>query len=176
MPATVTCPNCETTVRVRDELAGKKVKCPRCAEVIAVPGPDAMTALPRPPADDVVTEVEPDEEVALVEPDAGAEGERRAKRRGEDDEGERKPRGKYKPCPECGARGAKRVEWTFWGSYYGPKLFTHVRCPECGYGYNGKTGGSNALWAALLISIPALAILAIIAVLVYILLSRFDVI
>jgi hypothetical protein len=59
----------------------------------------------------------------------------------EDDQGD----SKYRPCPQCGARGAKRILWTFWGSFYGPALMAHVRCPKCHAAYNGKTGKSNGV-------------------------------
>jgi len=77
----------------------------------------------------------------------------------------------YKPCPRCGARGASRVIFTFWGSFYGPALFTHVRCPKCRYAYNGKTGRSNTLKAILFVSIPLLLILTIIGGLAYLIMS-----
>lgn len=159
----ISCPNCEAKLRVREEMAGKSVKCPRCAETITVPTRDAVTDTPRPPTDKAGTEVEPENDVATVEPD-------------DEDSRPERPRSKYQPCPECGARGARRVPWTFWGSHIGPRLFHHVRCRECGYAYNGMTGGSNMLWAAIFLTIPALAILAIIAVTVYLILSRLDMI
>ena len=63
-----------------------------------------------------------------------------------DDEEDDAPRGPdYAPCPQCGARGAKRILWTFWGSFYGPALMSHVRCPECRTAYNGKSGKSNGV-------------------------------
>ncbi len=37
MPISVTCPNCQAAYRVADEMAGKKLKCQKCAGVIAVP-------------------------------------------------------------------------------------------------------------------------------------------
>jgi hypothetical protein len=75
----------------------------------------------------------------------------------------------YKPCPRCGATGADRVTWTPWGSFYGPAMFTHVRCRECGYGYNGKTGRSNLVPAIFMVVIPAILIVAIVAWLLYVL-------
>jgi len=68
----------------------------------------------------------------------------------------------YVPCPRCGARGAERVIFTFWGSFYGPALFTHVRCPKCYYKYNGKTGRSNRIPAVLFVLVPLLLIFGII--------------
>jgi Zn-finger nucleic acid-binding protein len=73
----------------------------------------------------------------------------------------------YAPCPRCGARGAERVVFTFWGSFYGPALFTHVQCPKCYYKYNGKTGRSNRIPAILFVSIPLILILAIIGGVVF---------
>jgi predicted RNA-binding Zn-ribbon protein involved in translation (DUF1610 family) len=90
----------------------------------------------------------------------------------DDDEPERRPRRKgvsFRPCPRCGASGPERVTWTPWGSFYGPALFTHVRCRECGYGYNGRTGGSNLVPAVLMVAIPAILIVAIILGLLYML-------
>ena len=37
MPIEVSCAECDKELRVKDELAGKKIKCPGCAAVIAVP-------------------------------------------------------------------------------------------------------------------------------------------
>lgn len=67
----------------------------------------------------------------------------------------------YVPCPRCGAAGATRVNYTFWGSFYGPRLFHHVRCPRCRHAYNGKTGGSNLVPAILFIAIPAILIVGL---------------
>ena len=50
---------------------------------------------------------------------------------------------KYVPCPNCSARKSKLVGFTWWGGVLGPKILTHVKCPECGTAYNGKTGQSN---------------------------------
>ncbi len=37
MSLSVTCPDCDKTLRVKDELAGKKVRCPGCSTVIPIP-------------------------------------------------------------------------------------------------------------------------------------------
>jgi phage FluMu protein Com len=37
MPFTIQCSKCQKTLKVPDEAAGKKVRCPSCQEVIAVP-------------------------------------------------------------------------------------------------------------------------------------------
>ena len=49
----------------------------------------------------------------------------------------------YAPCPKCRAVGADRMKFTWWGGLLGPKILTHVKCPQCGFGYNGKTGREN---------------------------------
>jgi predicted nucleic-acid-binding Zn-ribbon protein len=49
----------------------------------------------------------------------------------------------YAPCPSCGQNNAQKVNFTWWGGALGPRLFTHVKCQNCGTEYNGKTGKSN---------------------------------
>jgi DNA-directed RNA polymerase subunit RPC12/RpoP len=179
MTATMNCPGCQATLRLRDDMAGKKIKCPRCAQLIAVPAREGATAAEAAPGGEVAAEaitLEP--EGAKAEPTATrrcpACGERiavtaRQCRYCQADvaEAERaeppaERRSKYKPCPRCGEEGAKRVKFTFWGSYYGTALFNHVRCPACGYKYNGKTGRSNILPAIVFVTVPLLGILALI--------------
>jgi len=87
----------------------------------------------------------------------------------EDEAPARRRRAHFKPCPRCGAVGAERVTWTPWGSFYGPALFTHVRCRECGYGYNGRTGRSNLVPAIFMVAIPLVLIIAIVVGLLYVL-------
>jgi DNA-directed RNA polymerase subunit RPC12/RpoP len=77
----------------------------------------------------------------------------------------------YVACPRCGARRSERVVFTFWGSFYGPALFTHVQCPECYYKYNGRTGRSNLIPAILFVMVPLLLILAVIAGVVFLAIS-----
>jgi hypothetical protein len=44
MPIEVVCPSCARQFRVPDKVAGKKIKCPKCAGVLPVPGgPDSGT-------------------------------------------------------------------------------------------------------------------------------------
>jgi len=49
----------------------------------------------------------------------------------------------YAPCPQCNVSNANPVRFTWWGGLLGPKLFTHVKCQQCGTAYNGKSGKSN---------------------------------
>jgi hypothetical protein len=53
------------------------------------------------------------------------------------------------------------VAFTWWGSVYGPAMFCHVRCRDCGYAYNGRTGRSNLIPAVIFVTIPAVLILLI---------------
>jgi predicted Zn finger-like uncharacterized protein len=185
MPITLSCPGCKTALRVRDDLAGKKVKCPRCARVVLVPvrEDDATEVLGAPEgivgARGGAKGKKPPRRRDDTHEDDYEEHERHRvtaqkpvprRRRDEEDEGQEEPKGKrskYKPCPRCGATGAHKVKWTFWGSFYGPAMFTHVRCPECGYAYNGKTGGSNLIPAIIFITVPLLGILAIFGVIAF---------
>jgi len=160
MVEVVACPGCQAKIKVRDEYAGKRVKCPKCGGAVPVPAADeddeapegaAVTAAPaarkagrRPAADDAP---EPDEDA---------------------------PRKKgFVPCPRCGAEDPKKVKWTAWGSFYGPAMFHHVRCRDCGYKYNGRSGRSNLLPAIIFLAIPILLIAGILGVLGFILYTYF---
>ena len=57
---------------------------------------------------------------------------------------ERTPAG-YFPCPSCGSHNVIRPSFTWWGGFVGQYLISHVRCSDCGHGYNGKTGGPNTV-------------------------------
>jgi predicted Zn finger-like uncharacterized protein len=182
MATTLSCPGCQTPLRLREDLAGKKIKCPRCGQVITVPAEEI-----------VMLEAVDDEKITSEPPTLKTSSKKTATRPcpecgeaiawtartcrycharldEEDDEEEEDrvvKRSKYKPCPRCGEVGAKRVVWTPWGSFYGPALLSHVRCPECGYAYNGKSGRSNLIPAIIFVSIPLLGILAILVGLVW---------
>jgi hypothetical protein len=79
---------------------------------------------------------------------------------------------KWKKCPTCGKQAAKRVLWTFWGSFYFTALFKHVRCEECGTKYNGKTGRSNMTPAVMCVSIALVLILGLALLILWILSTR----
>jgi uncharacterized Zn finger protein (UPF0148 family) len=72
MTIAVSCPSCDKALKVKDELAGKKVKCPACGEPIVVAAAD-----------------EPEPETAVQEP-------RRKAREDEDDDRPRKKKKKKK--------------------------------------------------------------------------------
>ena len=120
MSATMNCPGCQTPLRMRDEMAGKKIKCPRCAQVVTVPALEVQTLEEVSSAEEITAD--PPAPKSTKEP-AGTRpcpacGERisvTARRcrhcqadvvdedDAEDDEDVSiRARSKYKPCPRCG--------------------------------------------------------------------------
>jgi len=168
MTAVIRCPQCQSPLRIREEYAGKKLKCPKCTAIIQVPaGPTVLEV-----SDDVPPRVRP----VTGRSEAIEEGSPRRRSAARDDENEpdayddrprKKFKSSFKPCPRCQASGARRVTWTPWGSFYGPAMFTHVRCQECGCKYNGRTGRSNLIPAIIFVTIPLLLIGAIVGGLIY---------
>jgi hypothetical protein len=152
----VKCPHCPKVMNIGDEYAGKKIRCPACKEVIAVPAvAAAVQPAPAPKAPAPVQKaIQPpkrppvkqdDEELAEVmseddtDEDYNRKPRKRSKRRS-------LVRGAYADCPNCGAGGdAKRVGFTWWGGALGPWILCHVRCKECGTCYNGRTGKDNTV-------------------------------
>ncbi len=173
MTLTISCPGCNSPLQVREEYAGQQLKCPRCAAVVSVPAAEggqadaAPVVLPveaerveeiRPVPRAVSRQAAPDTAIGEGRPAARP----RAPRDAEDEAPRPGRRGRdYHPCPRCGSGGATRVTWTPWGSFYGPALLTHVRCPKCGYAYNGRTGRSNTVAAVFFVLVPLILILAI---------------
>jgi hypothetical protein len=51
---------------------------------------------------------------------------------------------------------------TIWGSFYGPAVLHHVQCLSCGNKYNGRSGRSNLVPAAIFLLVPLVLILAIV--------------
>ena len=49
------------------------------------------------------------------------------------------------PCPTCGKTDATKVTYTWWGGALGPRMMNHVKCNNCGTGYNSKTGKNNTM-------------------------------
>jgi predicted Zn finger-like uncharacterized protein len=164
MPLDFKCPECQTALRVKEEHAGKKMKCPKCAKAIPIPEKtdegivEVEVLQDEPKADDAFAfdeldragRVEPVAPVPMKPP---------------------KPGPRYMPCPHCGAHEAKKVNWTWWGSFYGPRLFHHVRCLECGGGFNGKTGDTNLIPMMLFIIIP-LILIGVLMFVLYLVLKR----
>lgn len=164
MAETVTCPACQAALQLGNVSAGQQIQCPRCQALVTVPTRDAVRAgitEELPPAVVPVSREETRPCPSCGQPIARtAQKCRHCKTWLEEEEEFYKPQ--FKPCPRCGATGANRVLFTFWGSFYGPALFTHVRCPRCGCAYNGRTGRSNLIPAIIFVTIPALLILGII--------------
>ncbi|MCS7047090.1 MAG: zinc-ribbon domain-containing protein [Gemmataceae bacterium] len=164
MTVKINCPECAASLRVGAAPPGTKIRCPKCRRVFVQPdeepalaepaedvenGDEAITA--RPSAKrrvvDQVEEVEEADEVAEVDD--------------QDVPRRRKTQSRWHPCPKCGSSNIQKVIWTVWGSFYGPALLSHVRCVDCGYTYNGRTGRSNIVAATLFVSVPLLGVLAI---------------
>ena len=55
----------------------------------------------------------------------------------------------YVACPKCGTADPKTLNFTWWGGALGPKLLSHVKCENCGYKYNGKSGKDNTAGIAI---------------------------
>jgi DNA-directed RNA polymerase subunit RPC12/RpoP len=187
MPITVSCSGCQANLRLRDEYAGKKIRCPKCKAVIQVPlspdGADDIIETESAPEADQPVAAPPPQRPAKMQPcpECGARIPAQAQscpacgaELDEEEEEEPRPRGrgKYVPCPRCEGTDIKKVKYTFWGSFYGPQMFHHVRCEDCGYAYNGKTGGSNLLPAILFITIPLILIIAIVVFMILLVSSR----
>ena len=49
----------------------------------------------------------------------------------------------YVACPRCHSTNVRLMNFTWWGGVLGPKIFSHVKCQDCGTQYNGKTGRPN---------------------------------
>jgi predicted Zn finger-like uncharacterized protein len=43
MSLSVVCPSCSVTLNVKEEISGKRVRCPTCSKVFVVPPPDTPT-------------------------------------------------------------------------------------------------------------------------------------
>lgn len=163
------CTGCQAGLRLRPEFAGKKLRCPRCKATMNVP--DVQTEQPGTipddppllPGDEVTTT--PTYEPAEMDVDLDRPRQRRQE---EEDEFA----SEWRECPRCGAGESERVLWTFWGSFYGPAMFNHVKCPECGTTYNGVTGRSNFIPALIFVTIPVLLIMGLLGVITWMILAR----
>jgi hypothetical protein len=127
----------------------EKLVCPKCKHGFRLPAEHVGAKIPCPRCEFLVGSNEGSDEITVDQPP---------------------PQKAFKPCPRCLADGAQRVLFTAWGSFYGPALFNHVRCPECRCAYNGRSGRSNLVPAIIFVTIPALIIaglLGFIAVVLY---------
>jgi DNA-directed RNA polymerase subunit RPC12/RpoP len=94
MSLSVTCSDCDKSLKVKDELAGKKIRCPGCSSVIAIP---------KPASDD---DEQPDE---WDEPAPAKRKRRAAEDDFEDDEPVARPRSRAsKPVKKKGGRSKSK--------------------------------------------------------------------
>jgi DNA-directed RNA polymerase subunit M/transcription elongation factor TFIIS len=147
MTQAIICPNCQNSFSLPADHVGAKAPCPRCENLVAVPGGAGS------------------EDVTAARPSAAAPRDPVEAERDED----APPAKGFKPCPRCGADGAKRILWAPWGSFFGPALLCHVRCPECRCKYNGRTGRSNLIPVVIFATIPTLIILVLLAYIAFVL-------
>ncbi len=70
----------------------------------------------------------------------------------------------YAPCPQCGGTNAEKVRFTWWGGVLGPKILTHVKCPQCGKAFNGKSGKDNTTGIVIYSAVVAVVILGMVVV------------
>jgi transposase-like protein len=184
MAIPIKCPFCKASLRVRDEYGGKRIKCPRCDNVLRIPAIEetmreelpeaprrkpslsgAIQTSPRNPGG-VATKMQPCPSCGKRIP-VDARKCRYCKQWVEDEEvvqdenAAEDQDSPYVNCPRCRAKKPRKVLWTMWGSFYGPAMFSHVRCRKCGYAYNGRTGSSNLPWAILFVAVPAFLIILI---------------
>ena len=147
MPNLVACAACGAQLRVRDEYLGRTMQCPKCGQQVQ----PAPLDLPKATA--------PINAIPTVLPA------RKAAAPGNQDEERQSLQAysSYAPCPRCGSANAERVVWTVWGSFYGPAMLNHVHCLSCGNKYNGRSGRSNLVPAAIFVLVPLVLIVVIIA-------------
>ncbi len=109
MAVSVVCPSCESRLRVRDELAGRKVKCSSCGGVVAVPADrpaPAENGHPAPEDDRPPRNGRPAKNGRPPEP---------ADRPAEPDQGEGGPVGRERPRRRKRPRPAEKSKaWIFW--------------------------------------------------------------
>ena len=107
MPIRIKCPSCSATLSVRDDVAGRAVKCPKCAGVIppsAQPAPtasepDAIETLPHPPAAPAPMDL-PDEPAKTAKTGSKVIPRAAARSKDEEDEEDDRPRRKRRDDDE----------------------------------------------------------------------------
>jgi predicted amidophosphoribosyltransferase len=178
MKLEVACPGCKKEFRFTDRGDLETVKCPHCGDEVPKDLGTVVTDEAERPTKVKSRSATP-EETQLC-PNCGRSIPLKARKckfcrawldDAEPTEEEEEVCSDYVPCPRCGARRAERVVFTFWGSFYGPALFTHVQCPKCYYKYNGKTGKSNLIPAIIFVLVPLLLILAVIGGVIFLAIS-----
>jgi hypothetical protein len=64
-------------------------------------------------------------------------------------------------CPFCHREATTPIAFTWWGGVLGPKLLHHVKCTDCGKGYNGSTQRPNTRAIGVYIGVVLAAAVAI---------------
>src|SRR5271156_1502787 len=59
MPITFACDDCDTSIRVKDQFAGKKARCPKCGAVVRVPQLEEEERVEEDPVDEDPVEEAP---------------------------------------------------------------------------------------------------------------------
>ena len=68
MSIAVSCSSCDREIKVKDDLAGRKIKCPDCGESITVREKSAKKSAQQPPRDEALMFVDrPDQGLFLCE-------------------------------------------------------------------------------------------------------------
>jgi DNA-directed RNA polymerase subunit RPC12/RpoP len=166
MKLEVLCPACKKQFRFTDRSDLETVACPHCGDEVSK---DLGTTVVDQAVQPTKNKSRPmTREESQVCPHCGKSIPIKARKCKfcrawiDNDDDEEEAVTEYAPCPRCGARRSEKVIFTFWGSFYGPALLTHVQCPKCYYKYNGKTGKSNLIPAILFVLVPVFLILAVI--------------
>lgn len=68
MAIQISCPACSAAFAVKDELAGKKIRCIKCKEIITVAAPGATAVNPAPPSRPAAASAPPKQEPAAPKP------------------------------------------------------------------------------------------------------------
>lgn len=126
MSIKVSCDSCGKQLKVRDEAAGKRVKCPDCGSVVQIPEPD-----------DVM-----DAETADDNPFAG------------DDVSSEGAEYNRKPCPACGEMIVKTAgKCRYCGEIFDPALKKKAKAKRSrsSSGYNDGDDMSTGDWVVALI-------------------------
>lgn len=167
-PIPVRCSGCGRQHQADASMAGKAAKC-SCGTVLRIPAPSGaaggvgsifddltdedLNAAPiaQPQADEFANPGSSDQAVLAQYASPGAAG----------------GAGAHSGCPACGSRNSKRISWTWWGGVIGPRMFSHVRCNQCGTAYNGKTGNYNTTAIAVYLGVSFLVGLVVFGVVAF---------
>lgn len=141
MPISVTCKGCGKTLKAKDTLAGKKVKCPGCSTALTIPAPEAEVLdaeAYEAPADDEFGNM-PDEYDMPAADDAAETGRR--------------------PCPACAESiPVKAAKCRFCGEVFDKKLRLKSKKvdPDVVRQFRRQVHGLGGVWIAFgCIALPA---------------------